>query len=187
MRCSRSSGSLTIRHRGCGRATMSVPSTVPPSSRSSDAQLEAAKSIARRVRAGSGAARLRCHHDRDSRGPGVLLRRRLSPAVSRQEPRRLLRAWAGLGWRVRRVSRARRRDRHDSLPPWRNVARCAHEPITSRKDLAAGRRSPDRSLQPTATETSCRGSPAAGVRTVSARRPRRPNRPGSEPWVSSGN
>ncbi len=52
---------------------------------------DAGPGVARDLPEGTRAEGLRRDHDRDRRGPGVLLRRGLSPAVSRQEPRRLLR------------------------------------------------------------------------------------------------
>jgi peptide-methionine (S)-S-oxide reductase len=53
----------------------------------------------------TGPSRLRPDHDRDPGGPGILLRRGLSPAISRPQPERLLRA----GRHRRRLSRRRRR------------------------------------------------------------------------------
>ena len=57
-----------------------------------EAQREAAEAIAGRVPARADGGWLRSDHDRDPAGAGVLLRGGLSPAVSRQESRRLLRA-----------------------------------------------------------------------------------------------
>ena len=56
-----------------------------------DAQAKAAGAVEGDVRAGAEGQRLRPDHDRDPCGAGVLLRRGLSPAVPRQESRRLLR------------------------------------------------------------------------------------------------
>ena len=55
------------------------------------AQKTGRRGIARCFRPASDAGRFWCHHDRDHRRPHVLFRRRLSPAISGQEPERLLR------------------------------------------------------------------------------------------------
>ena len=67
-------------------------STARRSTRYGDAQQRGGRGVARRVPgACSTDGGLRRDHDRDPPGAGVLLRRGLSPAVPRQEPRRLLR------------------------------------------------------------------------------------------------
>ena len=58
----------------------------------SPAQKKAARGIEGDVRQGAGRQALRRDHDRNSRRAGVLLRRGLPPAVSGEEPDRLLRA-----------------------------------------------------------------------------------------------
>ena len=58
----------------------------------SPAQKKAAEASKAMYENGAGEAALRRHHHRDRRCPAVLLRRGLSPAVSGQEPVRLLRA-----------------------------------------------------------------------------------------------
>ena len=90
--CSRPSGKATTRPRACARATTSARNIAPasiPSRRRRSRPREASKKMyeAELKKKGFGA-----DHHRNRRRAGVLFRRGLSPAISRQESARLLRA-----------------------------------------------------------------------------------------------
>ena len=86
----RCSGKRTTRRRACARATMPARNTARrsiPMARSRPG----GRALERNVREGAEGERLRRHHHRDPPRARVLLRRGLSPAVSGEEPQRLLR------------------------------------------------------------------------------------------------
>ena len=91
-RCSRPSGRATTRRKACARATMSAPSTAPASTPSRPRRSKAAEASKAMYEAELKKKGYRPVTTEIVDARRILFRRGLSPAVSGQEPVRLLRA-----------------------------------------------------------------------------------------------
>ncbi len=129
-----------------------------------------ARGLARGLPEGARPEGLRHDHDRDRRGAGVLLRRGLSPAVSRQEPRRLLRPG-----RHRRVVSDRAGRRRRSSHAFRLA-------LISDAERQAERRRPASACSRSRTPCPARRSGGGSRSAVSPCR----SRPATSPRPSSG-